>query len=505
MVGLNKTILRSLLILSYIVIIALIVYGISAVYSYLNTGADRSKMLHTEIKKIDQYLPKVQWAPLNNEGRPMDAQTHHDIENDYLDAWYIKHLAYKTNSNQGIDDYYTESAWKNLFDIIDLNASENITVESTTLEHHPSLEFFSEDGQLAVITDHNVVEFKRIYKDDTILLETTELASYKIILLLEDGFWRIRHMVKFKVKAYESPQPIASIKNLNIKGINYYPQATPWNMFGDSFDPHIISNDFKIIREAGLHHIRLFVPYEPFERANINKDKLKKLRQVLDLAKAHDLKVIVTLFDFYGDYSVLNWTLNQRHAETIVSGLKDHDALIAWDIKNEPDLDFKSRRTEHVKAWLNSMIDLVRSEDPEHPITIGWSNIQSASILQSKLDLITFHYYDDLEALEKDYALLKAEIPNKPIAITEYGVSSYRGIWNLFSSSEKKQAEHHKKVQSIFSKNDIPYMSWTLYDFTEIPKEVVGRLPWRKNTQKHFGFIHADGTKKASFSYISKE
>lgn len=38
--------------------------------------------------------------------------------------------------------------------------------------------------------------------------------------------------------------------------------------------------------------------------------------------KAEKLKVIVTLFDFYGDYSVLDWTLNQRHAETIVAALK---------------------------------------------------------------------------------------------------------------------------------------------------------------------------------------
>ncbi len=505
MVGLNKNILRSLLILSYIIIITLVVYGISAIYSYLNTGADRSKMLHTEIKKIDQYLPKVQWTPLNNEGRPMDIQTRLDVENDYLDAWYIKHLAYKTNSKQGIDDYYTEHARENLFDIIDLNASENTIVESTTLKHHPTLEFFSEDGQLAVITDNNVVEFKRVYKDNIILLETTEVASYKVILLLEDGFWRIRHMVKFKVETYKSPPVLTSVKNLSIKGINYYPQATPWNMFGDDFDTDIISNDFKIIREAGLHHIRLFVPYEGFGSANVNKDKLKKLRQVLDLASIHDLKVMVTLFDFYGDYTVLNWTLNQRHAEMVVSALKDHDALLAWDIKNEPDLDFKSRGAHNVMAWLKSMIDLVKTTDPKHPVTIGWSNIQSTSILKDKLDLITFHYYDDHEVLEKDYLLLKDKTPNKPIAITEYGMSSYSGTWNLFGSSEKKQAEYHKKMQSIFSKNDIPYMSWTLYDFTEIPKEVVGRLPWRKNTQKHFGFIDKDGVKKASFSYISKE
>ena len=55
-------------------LVALIVSGISALFSYLNTGADRSTMLHTEINKVEQYLPKLVWEPLTNEGRPIDIE-----------------------------------------------------------------------------------------------------------------------------------------------------------------------------------------------------------------------------------------------------------------------------------------------------------------------------------------------------------------------------------------------------------------------------------------------
>ncbi|NNK82164.1 MAG: glycosyl hydrolase family 5, partial [Flavobacteriaceae bacterium] len=89
MVGLNKNILRAILIASYIMLIALIISGFSVIFSYLNTGADRSKMLHTEIKKVEQYLPKLDWQPLTNEGRPMDKENLNAIQNDYLDAWYV--------------------------------------------------------------------------------------------------------------------------------------------------------------------------------------------------------------------------------------------------------------------------------------------------------------------------------------------------------------------------------------------------------------------------------
>ncbi len=502
MVTINKNILRSILILSYVFIITLIVYGISAIFSYLNTGADRSKMLHVEIRKIEQYIPKINWAELNNKGRPMDLQTLANVQKDFQDAWYIKCISLKKNSTNGIDDYFTENARKNLYEIIAINDSTNVTLESTSLTHNLTLDFFSEDGQMIAITDNDAIEYKRIYKNNTLALETKEKSTYKIILLLEDGFWRIRHLVKETTEDYTPENPLLTTEDLNIKGINYYPQETPWNVFGDHFDSKIIAKDFDIIKNAGLNSIRIFVPYVAFGKAKVDDKKLQQLVKVLDLAEASELKVMVTLFDFYGDYSVLDWTLNQRHAETIVTALKDHTALFAWDIKNEPNLDFESRGEAKVLAWLENMIDLVKSIDSKTPITVGWSDAESATHLKKQLDFISFHYYKKLEDLGTTYDALKSEIKDKPIVITEFGLSSYKGFWNPFGTSEEDQANYHKEAQAIFAKHDIMAMSWTLYDFTEIPKEVVGRLPWRKNAQKHFGFINKDGVKKASFEYI---
>jgi len=159
MVGINKNILRTILSISYLIIIVLIISGLSALFSYLNTGADRSSMLHTDVKKAEQYLPKVSWSLLQNEGRPMDAESLKTLEDNYLDAWFVKLVAYKTNTIEGVKEYYTDNARQNIYNFIEQNKSEGITIESTTLEHHPTLEFFSEDGQLAVITDNNVVEY----------------------------------------------------------------------------------------------------------------------------------------------------------------------------------------------------------------------------------------------------------------------------------------------------------------------------------------------------------
>tara|TARA_B100000795_G_scaffold190817_1_gene145403 strand:+ start:29011 stop:30522 length:1512 start_codon:yes stop_codon:yes gene_type:complete len=502
MVNLNKNIIRSVLIASYVLVIIVIISGISSVFAYLNTGADRSSMLHTKLKKIEQYIPELRWSPLNNEGRPMDELILKKIEDDYLDAWYVKILAYKTNTTLGIKDYYTDNARKNIFAFIELNTTEKVTVESTTLKHNPTLEFFSEDGQLAVITDKDVIEYKRVYKDKKLIFETKEKSTYKIIILLEDGFWRIRHFVKQKSEPFKTEPIISPVKQLNIKGINYYPQATPWNMFGDEFSKSTISNDFKIIKNSGLNSIRVFVQYDDFGGANVDEKKLERLRITLDIAEQNGLKVVVTLFDFYGDYSVLNWTLNMHHAKTLIYSLKDHKAIIAWDIKNEPNLDFDSRGKANVISWLNTMIDLVKTIDPDHPVTIGWSNAQSASILKDKVDFVSFHFYDDIQTLEIVLNKLKKTVGEKPVVIQEFGMSSYNGIWKPFGNTQKDQASYHKKAQEIIAKNNLQFMSWTLYDFEIVPKKVVGSLPWRKNAQKQFGFIDIYGKKKAAFNFI---
>lgn len=72
-----------------------------------------------------------------------------------------------------------------------------------------------------------------------------------------------------------------------------------------------------------------------------------------------------------------------------------------------------------------------------------------------------------------------------------------------FASSEEKQANYYAEMQKVLTKNNISFMSWTLYDFDNVPKEVLGRLPWRTNPQKKFGFINSLGEKKLSFKHIT--
>lgn len=500
----NRTLYRILLILSFLAVNGLILFGIGAVWSYLNTGADRSNMLHVSKELSADYLPKVIWETLSNEGRPMETQTLKEIERDYLKAWRVRNLALETNNRYGIADYYTDSARVKLNNILDFNKANNSTLKTTTLQHNPKLEFYSADGKIVVLTDRNVERYEKIYVEDKLILEQKNTSSYQVMLLLEDGFWRIRHMVErpsTQEKTQSSLKNVPSVTSISkIKGINYYPQKNPWNMFGMQFNDSIINADFIRIKKLNLNTVRIFVPYMDFGKAEVRKDRLERLEQTLDLAEKNGLKVMVTLFDFYGDYAIHNWTLTHRHAEQIVKALKGHEALLAWDIKNEPDLDFDSRGKERVMAWLAQMISEIKTWDTEHPVTIGWSNPAAAENLSERVDFVSFHYYLDPKDFLEAFDQLKTAVPNKPILLQEYGYSSYDGLWNLYLGSEEAQATYFTQMQETLKTRDLPFMFWTLHDFEAIPEAVVGSLPWRTGKQRHFGIIDKEGQPKTAYT-----
>ncbi|MFC5048513.1 cellulase family glycosylhydrolase [Aquimarina hainanensis] len=511
----NRAIYIFLIGIGFTAVIAIVLLGLSKVFSFLNTGADRSSMLHISMKKDFVYLPTVSWRAQDNPGREVDSQTLTNISNDYLSAWYVRNVSYQTNDSTGIDQYYTKSARKNLINNINYNKKMKNRIEATTLQHHLFLEFYSADGQTVVFTDKDVKEYQRVYRNKDFMMDTELTSTYKVVMLLEDGFWRIRHIVKDKLETIQDSIEVnkkAAVKGdtllvnnypYTVKGINYYPKDAPWNMYGDTFDVEVIEKDFEIIKEAGLNTIRIFVPYQEFGKEKVKIEKLEKLTKVLDLAEKKAIKVVVTLFDFYGDYSVLDWTVTHRHVEQLVRAYKDHKAILAWDIKNEPDLDFDSRTKEAVVAWLREMIRQIRRYDPNHLITIGWYDMQSSLILEKEVDFLSFHYYGDIKEFSQQYDTLQTKT-SKPLVLQEYGLSSSKGLWNPFGATQEDQAIYYKDFHKILREKDVHVMSWTLYDFDKIPTSVVGRLPWRKHKQKFFGFIDTKGNKKPAFQFISR-
>lgn len=505
----SKNIYRGLLILSAVFIYGLVLLGISSAIAFMNSGADRSSILNLDADIKAVYMPHVIIEEGNNEGRAIDPAGFEKLQRDYLNSWYTRNEAFKFNDPILLKDYYTDSAYVKLKRIIELNRSNGVSVEQTTLTHRISLDFYSADGRLAVISDRNVELYRKLNIDGQAVSKSKDTSNYQVVLFLEDNFWRIRHFLR-KSTSSSIGSAIPELENFDteihaIKGVNYYPKDQAWKMFGEGFDLQTISADFKKIKAMGLNTIRIFVPYKEFGAADVSEKHLKQLHQLMDLSASHEIRVIVTLFDFYGNYDLADWTLSFHHGRTIVSTLKDHPALLGWDLKNEPDLDFENRGKERVLGWLQELSRIVRSIDRNHPVTIGWSNARAATLLHSEVDYISFHYYGNTAGFQKSYLELKRSSAGKSVVLQEYGQSSYDGLWNFFAGSAKKQSDYHAEMQKLLAKHEVPFLFWTLYDFSSVPEDVAGKKPWRRIPQKFYGCIDSDGNPKPSFTYLRQK
>lgn len=499
----NKNLYRIVLILGFIIINALILFGISQVIAYLNTGADTSKIYRADIKTETYYTPIFHWNSIENPGRKLLPETQKKIARDYKNAWYVKNLAFKTFETQPLHDHYTKKAVATITEQIKWNAKNNIQFETTTLTHNVSLELLSADGKLAVLRDDDVRIFTRQIVNNSQVFKKEETASFRVILLLEDGFWKIRHIEKIPSNKKENSFPLATLPKTTIKGINYYPQNSPWGTFGDHFSEETLQNDFQKIKGLGLNTIRVFVGYEDFGKAHVSEEKIEKLMTLLSIANENKLQVLITFFDFYGDYAVMDWPQTHVHVSKIIKKIQNHPAVLAYDIKNEPDLDFKNRGDELVTAWLSSIIKTIKQHDRVHPVTIGWSSAKAARILENEVDYISFHYYQDIENLSNTVSEIQ-NATSKTVVVEEFGMSTNTTFWNPFSNSEEDQYTFYESFFEQQKRDSINYLSWTLYDFPDIPNKVVGSSPWKKHRQKHFGLYKISGTKKKAVSLFKK-
>ena len=58
------------------------------------------------------------------------------------------------------------------------------------------------------------------------------------------------------------------------------------------------------------------------------------------------------LFRWVFCYSLLHWPDADRYLETLLTYFKNNPTILAWDLKNEPDLDYRTAGKEVVNSWL---------------------------------------------------------------------------------------------------------------------------------------------------------
>ncbi len=296
-------------------------------------------------------------------------------------------------------------------------------------------------------------------------------------------------------------------EQFKVRGVNYYPRQAPWHKFLQESDLGDIEKELSLIKAAGFNTIRIFLWYEPLftcdpEDAIPNEAAFQKVDQIIQLAVANNLKLIVTLNDlpdllFRPLYT--DWERYDAQTTYIVRRYRNEPAILAWDLRNEGDLDYGVRpgdkvnfNQEEVINWLAHTSEIVRENDPYHLTTAGWWG--NPLITADYVDILSFHHWHDASSLQIRIKTI-TQNSNKPILLEEIGYHSWQNA-PQDQRSEETQANLLKEAIAITeSENTVGWLIWTAFDFEPEP----GQTP---NYEHYFGLWRTNLTPKPALNQL---
>lgn len=286
---------------------------------------------------------------------------------------------------------------------------------------------------------------------------------------------------------------------LKVKGFNYFPRMHPWAIFRQ-WDPKAVREEMAIAARMGSNVIRTFIG----GCSAPPTDQLYAVLEFVRICSEKGQKVIPTFFDGCNDYSPAGSATEKRNLQqlqAVVSALEGDPAILAWDLRNEPDWishslwSWNMGGAEEIAArridWLYRMAREVRRISPRHLVTVGlvfdYNNHQPENIrtIESFVDLVCFHYYTRNyrdRTLQQAIRDMKRHT-KKPINVQEIGHSAKGGP----DGSPEDQARWFREWMQAVDEEDITgIIQWNL---SEWPPQFE-----TSDEERYYGFLRPDGS-----------
>ncbi len=293
-----------------------------------------------------------------------------------------------------------------------------------------------------------------------------------------------------------------------VRGVNYYPRRAPWHRFLQEADPAEMAEELKAIKQAGFNTIRVFLWYEPLftcqpEDAIPNEAAFATVDTLFQLARERDLKLIVTLNDlpdlvFRPLYT--DWAHYDAQTVYIVRRYRNEPHLLAWDLRNEGDLDYGAESSEEARfnqaeviEWLAHVSRLVRDNDPYHLLTAGWWG--DPTVVSPYVDILSFHHWSEAQQLQSRINEYKQRSNNRPLMLQEVGYHSWTQSPDA-PRDEPGQADILGRVVQVAEAEQISgWIVWTAFDFVPAPAQPA-------NEEHFFGLWRVDLTPKPALEAL---
>lgn len=440
----------------------------------------------------------------------------------YRRAWLQWNLSFLQCRTAGLDRYFGGPALKEVeADVGAAERSGNRVVQADT-RHRLRVDSVSPDGSVVRLTDEAalVVRIVRTRFGAEVSARETE-SVYQVEMTRAGGQWRVLVLARRAVRDAGPSRPLSPLRTpphfigvrgtslvvdgqpLRLAGYNYFPESTPWLAFWKTYDTRAIDRDLSTIEAQGLNAIRVLIPYDQFGGASPDPKFIERLADFLSRARVHHLRVLVALFDFHDVTSPLLWAGADRQLEALLRRFTDDSTIIAWDLRNEPNIFYPADSQRTIDAWLTHLARLARAVDPHHPLTIGWFRPEEATRLSSLVDVVSYHYYGNVADFARRFDVLRKTVSNKPILLSEFGRTTFNPLTFLGFYDEADQARYYRDVIGKIARSDsVGYLVWTLHDFPSYPPGSWWPQPWQLEVERHFGVLRWDGTGKPAYPYV---
>ncbi len=296
-----------------------------------------------------------------------------------------------------------------------------------------------------------------------------------------------------------------------VRGINYYPAQTPWRRFLLESEMPGVRSELQLIRDAGFNALRIFLWYGALFPCDGAPDlpsaaAFGRLDQLMHLASDLGFRLIVTLNDMpdLSEQPLYENPSNvQEQTRIIISRYAQEPVILAWDLRNEGDIDYGSRNIfqrrfarVQVLGWLRQTAEFIRSIDDNHLLTAGWLN--EAHSTAPSVDFVSFHHWTSAEDLQRRIRELRLSTA-KPVLLEEVGYSTYGG------SSPEAQAQALASAIAASEEADLlGWMIWTAFDFPLTATCYPAPCESSDSQEHHFGIWYSDYRPKPALEAIRK-
>lgn len=295
-----------------------------------------------------------------------------------------------------------------------------------------------------------------------------------------------------------------------VRGINYYPAQYPWRRFLTETDLETVHEELSLLRDAGFNTLRIFLWHEalfncPGSGAVPNWGTFQRLDGIIRSAGNAGLRLIVTLNDLP---DLTDYRLYDSPAHTnaqmafIVDRYRDEAAILAWDLRNEGDIDYGTHsaipgqfRREYVLAWLENASTLVQEIGTPHLITAGW--LHDAGSTGDYVDFVSFHHWTGAGDLPARLEDIRSKT-DKPILLQEFGYSLGRE-----NVTPEIQAEAISDViDFVEGESLLGWMIWAAFDFPLEASCFPSPCKSEDNAEHYFGIWYSDYVPKPAVELL---